>query len=113
PEAGVEALGIRRRLQDAADLGRQHEVLTLLAIEEAAGAMLALAAAVPGRRVVVADAGRPGGGERRLAVGLAHLGEQLAERRAAEAELGERDAGAAELAGCGGIHELVFLRCCR
>ena len=95
---------IDRRPEDAADLGREQELVPRLAIEEAADPVLALAAAVPGRRVVVADAAVPGRGERRLGVGLGHLGEELAKRRAAEAELGEHDVRAAELSELEGIH---------
>ena len=83
PEALIEPLRIAWRLEYAADLGRQHELGARLAVEEAAEAVLGLAAPVPGRCVVVADALVPGRLQRRLGVGLGHLDEQLAERRAA------------------------------
>ena len=98
PEAAVEALRVPRRLEHAADLGRQHEVAARLAVEEAAEAVLGLAASVPGCRVVVADAFVPGRLQRRLGVGLGHLDEQIAQRRAAEAEQRQLDARFAEAA---------------
>ena len=84
PEAGLEMVGIVRRLEHAPNLGRQHELAPGTVVEKAAGAMLALAAAIPRRRVEVADARRPGCLKRRLGVGLAHLDEQVAQRRATE-----------------------------
>jgi len=104
PESGVEALGMTRGLEDAPDLGRQDELAARLAVEKAADAMLALAAAVPGRRVVVADAGVPGGLQRRLGVRLADPREQLAQGGAAEAEARQHDLGFAEPARFERVH---------
>ena len=89
PRSGVRR--VDRRLEDAADLGREEHLVARLAVEEAADAVLALAAAVPRRRVVVADAAVPGRRERRLGVGVGHHREEIAERRAAEAELRQHD----------------------
>ena len=98
PEALIEPLRIAWRLEHAADLGRQHELGARLAVEEAAEAVLGLAAPVPGCCVVVADTLVPGRLQRRLGVGLGHLDEQLAERRAAQAEQRQLDARFAEAA---------------
>ena len=98
PEALIEPVRVRRRLEHAADLGRQHELGARLAVEEAAEAVLGLAPPVPGRGVEVADARVPSRLQSRFGVGLGHLDEQLAERRAAEAEQRQLDARFAEAA---------------
>ena len=77
-----------------ADLGRDDEVFALLLAQEVAVAVLALAVAVKGCGVVVADAGVPGGLEGVLGLGFADGVEELADGGAAEAEGGELDAGA-------------------
>ena len=66
--------------------------------------MLALPAAIPGRGVEEADARIPGGGQRSLGIGFADADEQIAERRATEAELRERQGGAAKASAEEGLH---------
>src|SRR5262244_295186 len=61
PKATIIGLCVMHRVHGTADLGGQHEVAARLAIKRAAEAVLTLRQAVPGRRVVVADAGVPGG----------------------------------------------------
>ena len=119
PHAVVEGFGVGRRLEDAADLGREHHLFSGAMVERPANPVLALPAAVPRRGVVVADAGVPGGGKGRIGLGLGDLREQVAERRAAEPELRHHDVGAPKLAPLKWIHRLppLFTRwsrtCCR
>ena len=66
--------------------------------------MLALATAVPGRGVVVADAGIPRRLQGGAGVGIVDHVEQIAQPGAAEAELRELDAGAAKFAAGERVH---------
>src|SRR5262249_17925960 len=104
PEPGVELRRLPRCTQDAPHLGRQQDLVALLPVEEAADAVLALPAAVPRRGVVEAHARVPRRRQGRLGVGLADLGEELAERRSAEADLRNQDAAATEVAAGEWIH---------
>jgi hypothetical protein len=60
PKALREILCIVEGAEQPANFGGEHIVGTRPTIERAAKAVLALPAAVPGRRVIVADAGVPG-----------------------------------------------------
>ncbi len=88
----------------ATDLGGQHEILARTAVEGAAEPVLALATAVPGGGVEVADAGVPRGGERRGGFFVGDDVEKIAEAGAAEAELRDFDAGAANFAAGERVH---------
>ena len=79
------------RVHGAADLGGQHEVAARLAIKRAAEAVLTLRQAVPGRRVVVADAGVPGGFQGGGGLRFGDDLEQIAETGSAETELRDLD----------------------
>ena len=92
------------RVHGAADLGGQHEVAALLAIQRAAEAVLALRQAVPGRGVVVADAGVPGGLQRGGGLCFGDDLEQIAEAGTTEAELRDLDLGPAEAAAGERVH---------
>src|SRR5262249_48195687 len=63
PAGMLVAVGIGRADVHASDLGRDHEALARLGAQHMAEAQLALAVAVPGRGVEVADAGRMRGFE--------------------------------------------------
>src|SRR5215471_3074554 len=79
------------RVHGAADLGGQHEVAARLAIKRAAEAVLTLRQAVPGCRVVVADAGVPGGFQCGSGLRFGDDLEQIAETGATETELRDLD----------------------
>ena len=104
PEAVLEVLRVVERAEQPADLGGQHIVGAWTAIQRAAEAMLALPAAVPRRRVVVADAGVPRGLQRGAGISVLDHVEQVAQPGAAEAELRELDVGAAKFAAGERVH---------
>ena len=96
--AGERPLGRRRRVrpEQPADLGRQHERVPRHAAQALADAMLRQAVAVERRGVEVGHPGAARRGGRRAKRVVAHLGEQVAERSAAEAEGGYAERVAAE-----------------
>ena len=94
----VEQVGPGGGAQHAAHLGRHLELFAGAPAQEFAEAMFAFAVAVEWRGVVVADAGVPGALHHLPGGRVADRAEQVADRRAAETEPGEFDAGAPQ--GC-------------
>ena len=94
--ADAGALVRRADLQQAPDLARQHVVVALLAAQETVEPRLGQAEAVERRGVVVAAAGLPGLDQdgMRLVVGDGAV--EIAERRRAEAQFGERKSTVAD-----------------
>ena len=88
----------RHRPQQAPDLGRQHVGVPRLVAQEIAEAAFRKAEAVEGRGIEIAQAGIPGDLQR-LHRRLARAGSvEPADRRAAEADLGYFQRGAADTA---------------
>src|ERR1700756_3793372 len=92
------------RAHGTAALGGQHEVATRLAIKRAAEAVLTLRQAVPGCRVVVADAGVPGGFQCGSGLRFGDDLEQIAETGAPETELRDLDLSEPKAAAGEQIH---------
>ena len=109
PKAAIIGLGVMHRVHGAADLGGQHEVAARLPIKRAAEAVLALRQAVPGRRVVVADAGVPGGLQCGDGLRFGDDLEQIAETGAAETELRDLDLSQAKAAADLRVHAFAPL----
>ena len=99
-----EGRGIGRPAVDAADLGAQHEAVARLGAEHAADPMLALAVAVPGRGVEIADAGGIGRLDREVGLRLVDHLDRIAERAAAKAEARDRESGLAQPARLERVH---------
>src|SRR5215813_11639556 len=100
-------MGTERRARGedtTADLGGQHEVAARLAIKRAAEAVLTLRQAVPGCRVVVADAGVPGGFQCGSGLRFGDDLEQIAETGATETELRDLDLSEPKAAAGEQIH---------
>ena len=85
-EVGRRLLARLHGVQDAADLGRQHEVVARLVAQRRAHAQLAAAVAVERRGVEVAHATLVGGIGQRHRLGVGDGGAKAAHRRAAQAE---------------------------
>ena len=85
-EVGRRFLAGLHGVHDAADLGRQHEVLAGLFAQRRAHAQLAAAVAVERRGVEVAHAALIGGIGQRHRFGVGDRRAKAAHRRAAEAE---------------------------
>src|SRR5260221_1961101 len=100
-------IGRRLRMQQPSDFGREHEAVSLVVTQHGTDAMLAESVAVERRRVEEIDAGaeRTLDGTRRIRLG--QLGEEIAERRAAEAELADAQRGASERPRLGGSHPMT------
>src|SRR6185503_10326524 len=92
------AVARRARIHHAADLGRHHDAVAAEGAQRGAQSMLGEAVAVQRRDVEQRDAGIECRTQRRLRDGLVDARIELAERRAAEAERRNVDAGAAERA---------------
>ena len=108
PHAAIEGFGV---VAPRAWCGRPWwtaRIAARLAIQRAAEAVLALRQAVPGRGVVVADAGVPGGLQCGSGLRFGDDLEQVAEPGAAEAELRDLDLGPAEPAAGERIHSAGY-----
>ena len=95
-EVGGLLLAGLQGMQDAADLGRQHEVLARLLAQCRPHAQLAAAVAVERRGVEVAHAAVVGGVGERHRLGIGDRGAKAAHRRAAQTERGDFELGLAD-----------------
>jgi hypothetical protein len=86
------------RLQQPPDLGREHEGVARHPAQARAQAMLRQAVAVERCRIEVAHARAAGRGRRLAQLRVGHLGEEIAERPAAEAERTDLQPAAADRA---------------
>ena len=115
-EVGRLLLAGLHGVQDAADLGRQHEVLARLLAQRRAHAQLAAAVAVERRGIEVAHAAVVGGIGQRHRLGIGDGGAKAAHRRAAEAEVGDFELRLADLrrlsvvirSSRAGVHRIVL-----
>ncbi len=107
--AVVEGVGMAG-LEQAADLGRQHEALARPVAQRRADPVLRQAEAVEWCRIEQADAGIVGGAHRRLGLRVGDRPVHVAERRAAKAELGHGQTGSAEHTRIASSHGLA--PCC-
>jgi hypothetical protein len=94
----LDRIGSERPAQHTADLGRDGEVGAGLTIERAPERVFGEPASVPGRGVEVAHPAVPRGFDQPRGFIVAHALEKLAERRRAEAELGQPHLRPAKLA---------------
>ena len=104
----VERGGIACGGQHATDLRRQDELMARLLAQEVTDAVLRLSVPIERRRVVVAHATFPGGGECLLRLGLGDGDEQLSQGRGAEAELRDLHIGLSQSASRWGLHAVTL-----
>src|SRR5260221_5005306 len=104
-DAAIEpAIGGGIRPQQTADLGGEHELVTLVMTQHGADAVLAQPVAIERRGIEEPDTGGKSAGDGARRVGLAQRGEKIAERRPAKADLADAQAGAAEPSRVGRLH---------
>jgi len=94
--AGAGGRGRPGGLEEAADLGGEHVLVSRTVPQGVAQTALGQAEAVVRRGVERADAAVPRRVDRGCGVVVAHRGEQVPDRRAAEGQLGDLDRRAAE-----------------
>ena len=100
---------VRRAQVNASDLGGEHEAVTRLGSQHAAEAQLALAVAVPGRGVEIADARGVRGFERRFGLVFWINLAGVAEARAAHAQLRDHEIRFGHAALLERIHSVLLL----
>lgn len=111
PPARARLAGAER-LEPAANLGRQNEALARQRAHRLADPKLAPAVAVEGRGIEQADAGVVGRAQDGLRLVIGDRRAEAAERPATQAELGDLERRAAELApGAGIVAHVSSLRC--
>ena len=102
------ALVRRADLKQAADLGGEHIVVAGLAAQEGIEPRFGKTEAVERRGVVVSNSAMPRRLQNRLRILFADRAEEIAERRRAEAKLGELQTAIADPVEMPNLHALLF-----
>ena len=93
----------------ASDFGREHETVARLGAQHVPKAQLALAVAIPGRGIEIADPGGVSGVDGRAGLSFRNGFAHVAQGGPAEAQLGEPQRGRADGAAQKGIHGVLAL----